>query len=300
MTCKNCEELQNRITDLEQEVADREQDLLTYRGELTRVNQRIEVLINGLNSELNIAHKIQKRLVPTELPHIPGFEISTKFVPSPIKGGDYYDLFEHEDPNRFSTVVASSTGYAMSALLLSVLLKLTGQLEARKGASPEKILSEIANELLPSSQIGDQTDIFYGVVDRRSFELSFCSAGSIVALYQDYSTEIITPLKPTAKSLQVGGDSQSFTVNQQKLNPRDRVVIVSPGLISARNSVGESFGIERVVKCMKDAPKRGVHELRNEILFQVKAFCGESENQRDYTAVILEVKDRVITLAKRH
>ena len=56
--------------------------------------------------------------------------------------------------------------------------------------------------------------------------------------------------------------------------------------------------MERVTRSFLTGPKRGVHELRNHILFEVHKFAQGTEPVRDQTLVVLEVKDKVIKLAK--
>jgi serine phosphatase RsbU (regulator of sigma subunit) len=82
------------------------------------------------------------------------------------------------------------------------------------------------------------------------------------------------------------------------LNPRDQLLFCTPGVLEARDAQGEQFGPERLYKAILSCPSRGVHELRNEILYKVQAFSGIIEPERDQTVVALEVKDRVIKLAK--
>ena len=85
-------------------------------------------LIAHLHGELKLAHVIQKALVPTEFPHISGFEFSTKFVPSSISGGDYFDIFEHQDKMKFGILLADSSGYQFSALFLSTLIQFSSRM----------------------------------------------------------------------------------------------------------------------------------------------------------------------------
>jgi sigma-B regulation protein RsbU (phosphoserine phosphatase) len=49
---------------------------------------------------------------------------------------------------------------------------------------------------------------------------------------------------------------------------------------------------------MTDNVKNGVHDLRNELLFQAQRKSKLEEPLRDQTVVVIEVKDRVIKLAK--
>ena len=291
------ESLQQRVRELEAELLEREKDLAVFRDELNRANEQLEQFIKQIGQELKIASLIQKALVPTEFPNIPGFEFSTKFVPSPISGGDYFDIFEHEDKFRFGIVLASSSGYGMSALFLSVLLKMTGQLEARKGTSPDRILEMMAQELVPNIQAQDRANVFYGVFDRRSFEMTYSGVGGMVGLLLSYGTGKLQRLEWESTPFQVGFNA-TLKSKAVSLGPRDRVILVSEGAIKALNPKGEAFGEERLYKTVLAAPRLGVHDLRNEIFYQIERFTKGRELPHDVTVIVAEVKDRVIKLAK--
>lgn len=291
------EQLLARIAELESELRDREVDLRRFREELGRANSRLETLVRQLEGELKLAHVIQRALVPTEFPHISGFEFSTKFVPSHIAGGDYFDIFEHDDRFRFGVILSSSTGHAMSALLLSVLLRMSGQLEARKGSEPHQVVQEMSAQLNENLAEGDSADLFYALIDRRNFDMRFVKAGQLVALHYSYVSNEVqaldSSLGPMKKNFRAPSESVSLT-----LNPRDRLVLCTRGVIEAVNPRGERYGMERVTRSFLAGPKRGVHELRNHLLFEVQKFSGSTEPARDQTIVVLEVKDKVIKLAK--
>lgn len=291
------EQLLERVSELEQEVQERQADLKRFRDELGKANQKLEALITHLHSELKLAHVIQKALVPTEFPHIAGFEFSTKFVPSAVNGGDYFDIFEHEDRFRFGIIVSSSSGHSMSALLLGVLLKMTGQLEARKGSEPHVVLNDMNEQLREHLSKEDQADMFYALIDRRNFDMRFVRAGSLIVLHQNFSTGEVQALDSGVGPL--GLDFKApVSSGSISLNPRDRLVLCTRGVIEARNPNGEEYGMERVTRSFLSGPKRGVHELRNHILYEVQKFGSGSEPIRDQTLVVLEVKDKVIKLAK--
>lgn len=297
MPDENTQQLENRVRELETELAERTRDLARFREELAKANTQLEKFIQQIGQELKMAGLIQKALVPTEFPNIPGFEFSTKFAPSLVSGGDYFDIFEHEDKFRFGMVVANSSGYGMSALFLSVLLKMTGQLEARKGGAPEKILELMAREIVPHIQSNDHANVFYAIVDRRGFDLTYSCAGRVKALLFSYGANKLQRLETITEPFQQNfkGELKSGTVG---LNPRDRLIICTEGVLKAANPKGELFGEERLYKAVLGAPKAGVHELRNEIFYQLETFCQGRELPQDVTVVVAEVKDRVIKLAK--
>lgn len=291
---KNDQEL---IEELQDSVKQKDAEIQRYRLELAKTNQALEKLIVDLSQELKWVSVIQKALSPTQMPTIPGFEFSTKFVPGSQAGGDYFDIFEHDDRLKFGILLSSSSGYSMSALFLSVLLKLSNRIEAKKGIQPAQALQMLAQEMRPNMQPKDEAQIFYGVFDRRSFELTYSTYGALAAFLQVQDTDKLVRLEPAGQKLNVNSKDQPLQ-QSVTMGPRDRLILCSEGVTSAVSSQGSAFGLENLQKTILRAPKTGVHELRNEILFSLEQFTGLSDPARDLTVVVVEVSDRVIKLAK--
>lgn len=291
------DQMQRRIAQLEKELKERETDLARFREQMIVANRKLEQMIDSFNQQIKVANAIQRALVPTEFPNIPGFDFSTKFVPSSKSGGDYFDFFEHQDKFRFGVVLSSSSGYGMSALLLGVLLKMTGKLEARKNAEPHQIVLNMFQELLPDMEKDATTDLFYALIDRRSYEMRFVRQGNVIAIVQTAGSHEFQILDssggPLAQSFKAPKDS-----NKISLNAKDRVILITRGLLEITNTRGETFGLENVTRALMSGPKRGVHEMRNHLLFEATRFAQGQEPPRDMTVLVLEVKDKVIKLAK--
>lgn len=301
--------LKARIDELEEALRQKDRELQKYRSELTRTNQSLEKVISELSQELKWVSVIQKALSPTAIPNIPGFEFSSKFIPGSESGGDYFDIFEHDDRLKFGILMSSSSGYAMSALFLSVLLKLSGRIEAKKGTAPTQALELLASEMKPNMQGKDEVQIFYGVVDRRTFDFRYSSLGEMATLLvpagQDKAVRLAAGGPPLKQDF--AGKPLDQTI---QLGPRDRLILCSEGIVSAANPSGEKFGWDRlqdsVLRAARSKPKStsgtsavvGVHDIRNEILFRLEQFTETSEPTRDLTVIVVEVNDRVIKLAK--
>lgn len=299
------ERLIEAVHELSAELDAREKDLAVFRDRLAKANQSLEALIAKVAEEVKTAALIQKVLVPTEFPNIPGFEFSTKFVASPISGGDYFDIFEHEDRLKFGVVVASSSGYGMSALLLSVLLKITGRQEARRGLAPDKLLQAIAADLEPSlsdsSGGADRANLFYATLDRRNLELAYAVSGMIFGAVLRKRSGEVERLICSDSPIEKGSFAKLPEIQKAELEAQDRVVIVSSGGLAAKNKDGEIFGEDRLVRALSVSQQGAgtVHDARNEILYAIEKYRGEIDLPQDVTVVVLEVKDRVIRLASR-
>lgn len=289
MSDEEVQRLKKVIQNLEAELKAKNLEVITYRSEMQKFSQKLDALMSKISNDTQTLVQIQKALIPTELPKIPGVEISRKFVFGSKSGGDYFDIFEHEDKFRFGILVASSSGYAMSALFLSLILKVSHMLEARKGNPPHQVLQHMAEELKPLAGPQDQTNVFYGVVDRRDYSFKFCSAGKIEAFYMA-PNKTVQRLKSEYGSM--GHDfSGQLSSAQIELEPKSRLCIVTDGLFDVLRA-------DVIVKAMADNMKSGVHELRNELLFQAQRISGLEEPERDQTVIVVETKDQVIKLAK--
>ena len=160
------EELRHRIAQLEQQVQ-------SYERLLRQANDKLLQLATEIASDLDWALKLQKKLVPTEMPAIKGFEFSSKFIPGTRFGGDYFDIFEHDDKWKFGMFISSCSGYTVSSALMGLLIKFSTQVEAKKGLKPDEFLKQLSQELVPSFKENDRASLFYGVVDRKTVELHY-------------------------------------------------------------------------------------------------------------------------------
>lgn len=295
---KEQDELKERISELEHELAVKDAELHRYRLELGKANTALEKMITQVSQELKLAQALQKLLAPTELPNIQGFEFSTKFIPGTRFGGDYFDIFEHEDKLKFGILISSASGYSLSSLLLSVIIKISSQIEARRGLESHKVVALLAKEVVPNIQNDDKASVFYGIVDRRTFEMQYCSVGIIDGFLQVYGQEGLTELLPTGPSFakDYNTEPQSRVI---QLNPRDRLILATEGLKMSQNTLGVNWGGHGLSEAINRAPRQGVHELRNEILLSNERYSGKLEPVRDQTLIVTEVKDRVIKLAGR-
>lgn len=291
------EELKKKIQQLEDDLEKKDQDLRIYKKELSEANTQLEGLIVQVNDQLRQSLEIQKFLVPTEFPNIQGFEFSTKFSSSSVSGGDYFDIFEHYDKMRFGLFLSSASGYGMSSLFLSVLMKLTYQIEDSKNFDPTTVMQDIVQELEAQANEQDQAAIFYGVFDRRKFQMTYCNVAQPLAIHYQEATGRIDLLAATEEAFSKASQNlgQKLTNGVVDLNPKDKLIFCSSGFLSLTNEDGDSWGIDEILSIIKRHIKKDVHDLRNEIFYQASKFS--REQPRDLTVIVTEVKDRIMKLA---
>lgn len=286
--------LKRKIADLESTLRSKEREVSIYQKELLKFSQNLDMVLSSSEHDINMLNKFHQSIVPTELPQFPGFEISRKFTYGTKQGGDYFDIFLHEDKMKFGILLASSSGYAMSAAFLSVILQQSHLLEAKKEASVSETVEVIAAQLQKIAEDKDETQLFYAVIDRRHMTMNFVCMGKILGLIQSTNESYPDTLKII--SADTGGiapgrklDCSSLEV---ELKPGQRICIVSEGLVNALSE-------EELVAAAEETSRGSVHELRNQMFIQSQLKTGLEQPAKDQTVIVIEVKDNVMKLAKK-
>lgn len=290
-------ELKARIQILEQELKEailkstqKDYELQTFQKEILKLNQKIEGLIARVAMELESAKILQRRIMPTTTPEIPGFEFSPKFLYGTDRGGDYFDIFEMKSKMKFGILLSACSSYTISALLMSALLKLTTFKKDYEGLAAKDFLQELLKDLKGDMKSFDFANLVFALFDRRSYELSLVGYGHFYVFLQRADKDAIEVFQ--------GGSTAEWYEKKISLNSKDRLVFTTPGLIEAVSDTKEKFGIDRAVEAIRTAPRRGAHELKNEILYRLESYTGLQQPVQDVTLIVTEVKDRVIKLAK--
>ncbi len=293
------EKLLTKISKLESDLASRDQELALYKRKLGLLNVELDSLVKKLSREIFLAQKIQKSLAPTEIPNIPGFEFSSKFVPGSQGGGDYFDIFELQSRLHFAILLSQSSGYGTSATFLSILIRILSRKESKNFTNPAEFIELIRKEIAPQLSNEDELHLMVAIVDRRKLDLHFCSAGATPALIKHEDSDQVTRLENqmgplTTKSPPIDVKTQFL---KMPLQPKDTFVATSLGVVNSVDKSGRAWGLKGMEDAIISAPQRGVHEIRNEIVYQVGKYCGDEVPSRDWTIVAAEVKEKILKLA---
>lgn len=287
------------IERLEAELRERDQHLADLRTRMLTMNHNLEGVIGELRAELGIVAELQKLLCPTEMPHLQGVDLSSRFLAGTDSGGDYLDVFEMEDRFRFGIVMSACSGYGASALFLSVLIQLASRAESKRMLDPHLVIEQMDQKVRAKLSPRDHASLFYAILDRRKLELRYSGCGDVTAWILRNGAPRPTRLVHEAKSISVASGAQQFLSNSISLDAGDRFVLCSAGIHQCRNAQGEEWGLASLSSLLGAAEGMGVHALRNEILYRAEQHSGTKDPRRDQTVLVAEVQEKVIQLAKK-
>ena len=247
-----------------------------------------EQLVTELGREMQTAHELQMSLMPTEAPQIPGIAVAGHCLPATDVGGDIFQYFAQDD--KFALSVADVTGHGMQAAVPVMTFSGILNTEMQYDHALEILLAKLNQTLHQSLQrrtfICFAMGEYYPLTHR--FRVSSC--GLPYPCHYQAATQTVDELQMDAFPLGIRPNT-TYEIIELQLQPDDRVVFFSDGLVEASNSAGDFFGFERILEAIRQGCSEGLsaQSLLQRIFAEVKAFSGEAPQDDDQTLVVLHV-----------
>ncbi|HEX4518943.1 MAG TPA: SpoIIE family protein phosphatase [Gaiellaceae bacterium] len=193
--------------------------------------------------EQSVAESLQRSLLPSRLPTIPGFEFAARYVPGTQGldiGGDWYDVFELAD-GSVGLTVGDVMGRGLRAAATMGHLRHVMRAYALEGLMPGETLQRL-------NRIAAETEIFatvvYAVVSPSRNTMRIASAGHLPPIRRSAGGSVGEVREGLSLPLGVGPNT-SFAEVEVELEPGCSLVFYTDGLVERR---GESIddGIARL------------------------------------------------------
>src|SRR6478735_9243506 len=126
--------------------------------------------------ELDEARRIQRKLLPNEMPVVEGCEIAASWQPATGVGGDCYDAIPF-GRSRVGLSIADVVGKGIPAALLMSNLQAAVRAFATDAAQPAELCQQVNRILCGHIAEGRFISFFYCVVDADLGTLTFSNAG---------------------------------------------------------------------------------------------------------------------------
>jgi sigma-B regulation protein RsbU (phosphoserine phosphatase) len=237
-----------------------------------------------LEREMHLAAEIQRQILPKGVPAVAGFELIGWYRPARQVGGDYYDLFRHED-GRIGLVVGDVSGKGMpAALLVSTLHSGLRLLLDQTGFGPA-MLERLNRHISDSSAANKFITLLLAELAPDTGVLHYMNAGHNpgILLRRDGTAEELAP-GGVPLGLIPGARYQSRAVT---LEPGDLVCLYSDGITEAASLADEEFGMERLVDLLRAERGRSLAGLVDAITRAVGEFSQGLPQGDDQTLVLL-------------
>jgi len=246
----------------------------------------------ALNTELEMARQIQLSILPHSIPKLTGLDIAAHYLPMTSVAGDFYDFIQIDD-KHIGVLIADVSGHGLPSALIASMLQvaLTGQ--AGHAAEPAKVLLGL-NRALCGKFTQNFVTAAYVYVDLENNLMRYAGAGHPPMLQWRNSTGKATQVVENGLVLGIV-DEASYEALEFLLEPGDRYVLCTDGILEAANSAQEQFGADRLMNFMKNHKHLEAEPFSQSLLDDLSGWFNQTVDQGqqdDITLLVIDYKHR--------
>src|SRR6056297_1824021 len=248
--------------------------------------QDMQEQLESLNYDLDMAARIQKKILQQDFPVYSDdsrFDVYAEMIAAKHVGGDFYDFFKFDD-DHLVFFIGDVAGKGMPAAIYMAVCRTMLKAIGSEVADPAECIAKVNNMLIPESDISTFVTVFYGVLDLKTGELSYCNGGHNLPYIQTKDGNV--------KELEnVGGlllgkfEGAPYEMTTVQLEPGDAVVTFTDGVTEAEDEGDGFFDEERVIAYLKKHPGKTLESIVKGLFLEVMKFTGAAEQSDDITVL---------------
>ena len=194
--------------------------------------------------ETSPASEMQQNLLPPRIARIAGGILAGNVLPGYEIGGDWFDYTENRDGAWIG--VADSKGKGTTAAALGGVALGAFRAKRRVNAPLDAAALSIHHTMQDVAVEGAFVNVILGRWHGPSSMFSSITCGSQPPLLITADGELIELDYTEHPSLGLGEPARRFTVDRRWLEPGERLLLVSDGVLDRRTEDGEPFGLDGV------------------------------------------------------
>jgi len=243
-----------------------------------------------MEEELAIARDLQTSMLPAACPNIDGFEIAALSIPAMEVGGDFYDFVEMSDA-KLGFVIGDVTGKSVSGALVMSASRSIFRMLSEEQLTVGEIMTRANLRTKKDIKSGMFVALIYAVLNSKDRSLSLCSAGQTQPVHLSAKTGKARLVETEGDTFPLGIlEDVDYQETRMELEPGDRVILYTDGIVEAMNARKEMFGFERLLEVVRGAKSLTADSLLKAIIDQVDDFAGDAAQHDDLTAIVLSVE----------
>ena len=237
--------------------------------------------LGEIQKELEVARRIQLSILPADFPRSPYFRVAARYVPMTSVAGDFYD-FIVADENSAGLLIADVSGHGVPAALIASMVKLAATSQRGKAADPSGVLSGMNAALCGNTQ-NQFVTAAYVHLDSEARELRYSAAGHppMLLLRNGEVREI------AENGLMLAAfDFATYSTAAQKLEPGDRLLLYTDGIVEAASASGEFFGQQALGSLLQKTATADPNGAADHIIAEVQRWAASQDD--DLTVLVCD------------
>lgn len=220
-------------------------------------------------ADLEFAGKIQTSLMPKDMPHVDGYSFDARYYPRDLVGGDFYDLREIGD-GVVAFMAADVRGHGVSAALYTMWIRSLQEILGAEIREPSSFMSGLNSSLADVIVAESFATAVCGVVDTKTHEVTYSSAGHPPLLHYHASGEEVSKLESHGMPLGILSDEEygSSTISLAK---GDVLLAYTDGITEVETTLtdGGMLAEDGLAAVLADEAVKGRDELLERIYIKI-------------------------------
>ncbi|HZZ72301.1 MAG TPA: SpoIIE family protein phosphatase [Pirellulales bacterium] len=226
----------------------------------------------ALHRDLELAHKVQRGLLPSAPPLIDGYRFFDYYLPANQVGGDFYDYIRLTN-GRLGVVLADVSGKGISAALLMAKVSSDVRYALALEQTPAAAVRRVNSNFCHSGWEDRFVTFVLTVLDPFSHEVTLVNAGHMAPLLR-HGPKQVRPIGDEITGVPLGvTDGFEYEQATYQLAPGDFLTLFTDGISEAMNVNNELYGLKRLERQLA-ADAKDVASLGKHILDDVRRFVG--------------------------
>lgn len=244
-----------------------------------------------METELNIAYKIQKSMLPSVFPPFPHrSDINIRGIMKPAKNvsGDFYDFF-FCDQTHLAFVIADVSDKGVPAALFMVKAKTIIHTTALANKEPGTIFTIVNNLLCEQNDNCMFVTAVFGILNTKTGELLCSNAGHDPFYILTSNSNIRKITMPPGLPLGVKQDI-TYETSKFTLIKNSTLFLFTDGVTDAVNVDNELFGIKRLEQILKKNQEHLPNSLKkflSNMTLELKDYTKKTTQADDITMLLL-------------
>ena len=282
----------NRVPDLVTGLESGANDYLTKPSDARELLARVDTMVKlkqaaqsqstlaTLKNEMKMAREMQRSLLPSSVPEVPGLQIAARYRSMTSVGGDFY-YFATQN-GGLGAILADVSGHGVAAALI---VSMAFWFQKENLQSPDLLLGSM-NEILWSNIGNEFVSGAYAFVDTDRKRILMGNAGHPPVLIWKKQTGELLQSRPFGRLLGIMPEVD-YQPEEISLEAGDRIIMYTDGIYEATNANKEQFGRQRLYGFVMAQAHRPGADFADELIAQVIEWSGGEEKISDDIALIV-------------
>jgi sigma-B regulation protein RsbU (phosphoserine phosphatase) len=244
-----------------------------------------------MEEDLTSAHDLQMSMLPATCPEVEGYQIAASSTPAQEVGGDFFDFFKIGE-NKIGFIVGDVTGKSVTGALVMSASRSVFRMLSEEELSVGEIMTRANRRIKQDIKSGMFVALLYAVLDAENGSVGLCSAGQTQPLLMAAKTDAATLVETVGDTFPLGIlDDVNYEETQLQIEPGDKVVFYTDGIVEAMNKNEDMYGFERLHEVVKSSPAENAEALMKDIISSVSDFTGNAPQHDDLTLIVVSVNE---------